>query len=206
MIKLIVIFLIIIILYYIYIDSHYVKQYKKIIYESFDLQSEEENIINEENNTIKNYENSDDFNLYYYNYQKRKYHLYDDILKQNIINSIKIKKNHKIVLFDNNNGVSEIIYKQAKNLKYINIFILKNGIDGWTKSKYHLFDGFIKINTYDNKLIFFEYDKYRNILIQDNVNNNIGYIIKNKGKILIQKNYKDYIEYIFLSLIISIYG
>ena len=36
-------------------------------------------------------------------------------------------KNVRIVLFDNNDGISEIIYKQAKNLKYINIFILKNG-------------------------------------------------------------------------------
>ena len=195
MIKLIVIFLIIIILYYIYIDSHYVKQYKKIIYESFDLQSEEENIINEENNTIKNYENSDDFNLYYYNYQKRKYHLYDDILKQNIINSIKIKKNHKIVLFDNKNKKNNV-----ENNGYSTYRVNETTIVYNTKNR------FIKINTYDNKLIFFEYDKYRNILIQDNVNNNIGYIIKNKGKILIQKNYKDYIEYIFLSLIISIYG
>ena len=195
MIKLIVIFLIIIILYYIYIDSHYVKQYKKIIYESFDLQSEEENIINEENNTIKNYENSDDFNLYYYNYQKRKYHLYDDILKQNIINSIKIKKNHKIVLIDNKNKKNNV-----ENNGYSTYRVNETTIVYNTKNR------FIKINTYDNKLIFFEYDKYRNILIQDNVNNNIGYIIKNKGKILIQKNYKDYIEYIFLSLIISIYG
>ena len=195
MIKLIVIFLIIIILYYIYIDSHYVKQYKKIIYESFDLQSEEENIINEENNTIKNYENSDDFNLYYYNYQKRKYHLYDDILKQNIINSIKIKKNHKIVLFDNKNKKNNV-----ENNGYSTYRVNETTIVYNTKNR------FIKINTYDNKLIFFEYDKYRNILIQDNVNNNIGYIIKNKGKILIQKNYKDYIEYIFLSLIISMYG
>lgn len=195
MIKLIVIFLIIIILYYIYIDSHYVKQYKKIIYESFDLQGEEENIINEENNTIKNYENSDDFNLYYYNYQKRKYHLYDDILKQNIINSIKIKKNHKIVLFDNKNKKNNV-----ENNGYSTYRVNETTIVYNTKNR------FIKINTSDNKLIFFEYDKHRNILIQDNVNNNIGYIIKNKGKILIQKNYKDYIEYIFLSLIISIYG
>ncbi len=59
------------------------------------------------------------------------------------INVEKLVPNKKVrmVLFDNNNGVSEIIYKQAKNLKYINIFILKNGIDGWIKSKYHLFDG-----------------------------------------------------------------
>ena len=50
-------------------------------------------------------------------------------------------KKVRIVLFDNNNGVSEIIYKKAKNLKYINIFILKDGVKGWIKSKFRLFDG-----------------------------------------------------------------
>ena len=50
-------------------------------------------------------------------------------------------KNVRIVLFDNNDGISEIIYKLAKNLKYINIFILRNGVDGWKNSKFHLFDG-----------------------------------------------------------------
>ena len=59
------------------------------------------------------------------------------------INVEKLVPNKKvrIVLFDNNNGVSEIIYKQAKNLKYINIFILKEGVEGWIKSKFRLFDG-----------------------------------------------------------------
>jgi len=59
------------------------------------------------------------------------------------INVEKLIPNKKvrIVLFDNNNGVSEIIYKQAKNLKYINIFILKDGVEGWIKSKFRLFDG-----------------------------------------------------------------
>ena len=71
---------------------------------------------------------------------------------------------------------------------------------------YNTKNRFIKIMTKDNKLIFFEYDKYRNVLIKDNENNNIGYILKNKGKILIQYNYKKYIQYIFLGLIISIYG
>ena len=107
------------------------------------------------------------------------YHLYDDILKQNIINSIKIKKNHKIVLFDNKNKKNNV-----ENNGYSTYRVNETTIVYNTKNR------FIKINTYDNKLIFFEYDKYRNILIQDNVNNNIGYIIKNKGKILIQKNYR----------------
>ncbi len=59
------------------------------------------------------------------------------------INVEKLLPNKKvrIVLFDNNDGISEIIYKLAKNLKYINIFILKNGVYGWIKSKFYLFDG-----------------------------------------------------------------
>ena len=59
------------------------------------------------------------------------------------INVEKLVPNKKvrIVLFDNNNGVSEVIYKQAQNLKYINIFILKDGVEGWIKSKFHLFEG-----------------------------------------------------------------
>ncbi len=50
-------------------------------------------------------------------------------------------KNVRIVLFDNNDGISDITYKLAKNLKYINTFVLKNGVDGWVKSKFRLFDG-----------------------------------------------------------------
>ncbi len=59
------------------------------------------------------------------------------------INVEKLIPNKKvrIVLFDNNNGVSEIIYKQAKNLKYINIYILKDGVEGWIKSNFRLFEG-----------------------------------------------------------------
>ena len=59
------------------------------------------------------------------------------------INVEKLLPNKKvrIVLFDNNNGISEITYRLAKNLKYTNIFILKDGVYGWVKSKFHLFDG-----------------------------------------------------------------
>ena len=46
------------------------------------------------------------------------------------INVEKLLPNKKVrmVLFDNNNGISEITYRLAKNLKYTNIFILKNGV------------------------------------------------------------------------------
>ena len=59
------------------------------------------------------------------------------------INVEKLLPNKKVrmVLFDNNNGISEIVFKEAKNLKYINIFILKDGVKGWIKSKFRLFDG-----------------------------------------------------------------
>ena len=41
------------------------------------------------------------------------------------INVERLVPNKKVrmVLFDNNNGISEIVFKEAKNLKYINIFI-----------------------------------------------------------------------------------
>ncbi len=57
------------------------------------------------------------------------------------VEKLLTNKNVRIVLFDNNDGISEIIYKLAKNLRYTNIFILKNGVDGWEKSNFHLFDG-----------------------------------------------------------------
>ncbi len=50
-------------------------------------------------------------------------------------------KNVRIVLFDNNNGISEIIYKQAKNLKYKNIFILKMELRVGLSAGFKLFDG-----------------------------------------------------------------
>ena len=67
--------------------------------------------------TIK-VKNSHDFNLCYYNYQKRKYNLYDDILKENIINSIKIKNNNKIVYLI-------IKIKIMKNNSYIELMKLQ---------------------------------------------------------------------------------
>ena len=59
------------------------------------------------------------------------------------INVEKLLPNKKvrIVLFDNNNGISEITCRLAKNLKYTNIFILKDGVEGWIKSKFRLFEG-----------------------------------------------------------------
>ena len=195
MIKSIVIFLIIIIIYYIYVDNYYTKKYKKIIYESFDSENKDGNIYDEEKKKTNNYENSDDFKLFYYNFEKRKYHLYNDILKQYSIYSIKINKNNDIFLFNKENKKNIVEDNGYSTYRIKNNTIVYN-----TKNR------FIKIITKDNKLIFFEYDKFRNILIQDNESNNIGYILKNKGKILIQKNYKKYIQYIFLALIISIYG
>lgn len=50
-------------------------------------------------------------------------------------------KNVRVVLFDDNNGISELAYKQAKALGYSKILILKEGVKGWLGAKFKLFDG-----------------------------------------------------------------
>ena len=50
-------------------------------------------------------------------------------------------KKVRVVLFDNNNGISELAYKHAKALGYIKIFILKGGVKGWLEANFKLFDG-----------------------------------------------------------------
>ena len=50
-------------------------------------------------------------------------------------------KNVRIVLIDNDNGISDLAAKQAEKLAYKNIFVLENGVDGWLNSGFKLFDG-----------------------------------------------------------------
>ena len=50
-------------------------------------------------------------------------------------------KKVRVVLFDNNNGISELAYKRANALGYIKIFILKGGVKGWLEANFKLFDG-----------------------------------------------------------------
>ena len=50
-------------------------------------------------------------------------------------------KNVRIVLIDNDNGISDLAAKQADKLGYKNIFILESGVDGWLNAGFKLFDG-----------------------------------------------------------------
>ena len=50
-------------------------------------------------------------------------------------------KNVRLILLDDNNGISELAYKQAKALGYSKILILKEGVKGWLGAKFKLFDG-----------------------------------------------------------------
>ena len=50
-------------------------------------------------------------------------------------------KNVRIVLIDNDNGISDLAAKQAEKLGYKNIFILENGVEGWLNAGFKLFDG-----------------------------------------------------------------
>ena len=50
-------------------------------------------------------------------------------------------KKVRVVLFDNNNGISDFAFGRAQSLGYKNIFILKDGVNGWLNAKFKLFDG-----------------------------------------------------------------
>ena len=50
-------------------------------------------------------------------------------------------KKTKMILLDQNDGISILAYKAATLIGYSNIFILKEGVNGWINSGYKLFDG-----------------------------------------------------------------
>ena len=50
-------------------------------------------------------------------------------------------KTVRVVLCDNNNGISELAFKHANTLGYTKVFILKNGVKGWLEANFKLFDG-----------------------------------------------------------------
>ena len=50
-------------------------------------------------------------------------------------------KTVRVVLCDNNNGISELAFKHANTLGYNKVFILKNGVKGWLEANFKLFDG-----------------------------------------------------------------
>ena len=55
----------------------------------------------------------------------------------------KLVPNKKVmvIIFDQNDKLSEIACKQAEKLGYKNLFVLENGIKGWIDQGYKLFDG-----------------------------------------------------------------
>ena len=50
-------------------------------------------------------------------------------------------KKTKMILLDQNDGISILAYKAATLIGYSNIFILEEGVNGWINSGYKLFDG-----------------------------------------------------------------
>ena len=60
---------------------------------------------------------------------------------ENKIEELTPNKNTLIIIFDQNDGLSEFVYTEAKNLGYNNLYILRDGVFGWEKEGYELFDG-----------------------------------------------------------------
>ena len=50
-------------------------------------------------------------------------------------------KKTRVILIDNNDGISILAYKAATLMGYINLFILEDGVSGWINAGYKLFDG-----------------------------------------------------------------
>ena len=58
---------------------------------------------------------------------------------ENKIEELIPNKNVFIIIFDGNDGLSEIFYEEVKILGYKNLYILEDGIDGWRNEGYELF-------------------------------------------------------------------
>ena len=78
-------------------------------------------------------------------------------------------KNVRLVLFDDNNGISELAYKQAKALGYSKILILKEGVKGWLGAKFKLFDG-INVPYLHSSIVVFE------SIVEVTNNSHIGFV------------------------------
>jgi len=50
-------------------------------------------------------------------------------------------KKTRVILIDNNNGISNLAYNAAYQMGYSNIAIIEGGIEGWINAGYRLFDG-----------------------------------------------------------------
>ena len=50
-------------------------------------------------------------------------------------------KQTRIILIDNNNGISDLVYNIAHQMGYSNISIIEGGVEEWVSAGYKLFDG-----------------------------------------------------------------
>ena len=50
-------------------------------------------------------------------------------------------KKVRVVLFDDNKEISDLAFRQAQALGYKNIFVLKDGVNGWLNANFKLFAG-----------------------------------------------------------------
>ena len=66
-------------------------------------------------------------------------------------------KNVRIILIDNDNGISDLAAKQVEKLGYKNIFILESGVDGWLNAGFKLFDGINVLSKTFGELIEHKY-------------------------------------------------
>ena len=57
------------------------------------------------------------------------------------IETLVPNKKTRVILIDNNDGISKLAYNVAHKLGYSNISIIDGGIEGWVNAGYQLFDG-----------------------------------------------------------------
>ncbi|MDC0110900.1 rhodanese-like domain-containing protein, partial [Alphaproteobacteria bacterium] len=50
-------------------------------------------------------------------------------------------KQTRVILIDNNNGISDLVYNIARQMGYSNISIIEGGVEEWVSAGYKLFDG-----------------------------------------------------------------
>ena len=50
-------------------------------------------------------------------------------------------KKTRVILIDNNNGISDLVYNIAHQMGYSNISIIEGGVEEWVSAGYKLFDG-----------------------------------------------------------------
>ena len=57
------------------------------------------------------------------------------------IKTLVPNKQTRVILIDNNNGISDLVYNIAHQMGYSNISIIEGGVEEWVSAGYKLFDG-----------------------------------------------------------------